>query len=141
MSYYLAMIGTQDNPIYELEFGSFRQGNDGTSKFNPEMKELNPFILHAALDIIEDVQWETNTLYLKAIDNFYGHLISAYVTPGNVKFLLLHETKNEEAIRHFFTDINDLYVKVLLSPFYNANDPIISPSFDVKVKTLAKKYL
>lgn len=32
MSYYLAMIGTTDNPIYESEFGTYRQGGDGTSK-------------------------------------------------------------------------------------------------------------
>lgn len=32
MSYYLALIGTSDNPIYEAEFGTYRQGGDGSSK-------------------------------------------------------------------------------------------------------------
>lgn len=105
------------------------------------MKELNPFVVHAALDVVDDVQWKTNALYLKAIDDFYGYAISAFVTPGNIRFLLLHETRNEEGIRQFFNDVNDLYVKTLLNPFYNVNDPITSPVFDVKVKALAKKYL
>jgi hypothetical protein len=105
------------------------------------MKELNPFIVHSAIDIVEDVQWKSNALYLKAVDDFYGYHISAFVTPGNIKFLLLHETKNEESIRQFFNDVNDLYVKTLLNPFYKVNDSITSPVFDLKVKQLAKKYL
>ncbi|CCH43608.1 Trafficking protein particle complex subunit 2 [Wickerhamomyces ciferrii] len=105
------------------------------------MKELNPFILHSSLDIVEDIQWKTSQLYLKTIDNFYGYYISGFLTSGNIKFLLIHETKNEESIRQFFNDLNDLYVKVLLNPFYKVNDAITSPVFDLKVKGFAKKYL
>ncbi|CAN6616806.1 trafficking protein particle complex subunit 20 [Trichomonascus vanleenenianus] len=141
MSYYLAIIGTKDCPIYELEFGTNRQGGDGVARFSPEMKELNPFILHAALDVVEYVQWTTNSLYLKAVDNFYSYMISAFVTAGNIKFLLLHETRNEDGIRQFFSDVYDLYVKTLLSPFYFTNQPIQSPIFDQKVRQLAKRYL
>lgn len=141
MSYYLAIIGPKDTPIYTLEFGTYRQGNDGLSKFPPEMKELSPFVLHSTLDIVEDVQWSTPALYLKAVDNFYAYMISAFVTAGNIKFLLLHESRNEEPIRQFFTDVYDLYVKALLSPFYFVNQTINSPIFDQKVRALAKKYL
>lgn len=141
MSYYLAIIGTSDSPIYELEFGTQRQGGDGFSRFSQEMRELNPFILHSALDVVEDVQWTTSAMYLKAIDNFYSYMISAYVTSGNMKILLLHEQKNEDAIRQFFTEVHDLYVKTLLSPFYFINQPISSPAFDQKVRSLARKYL
>lgn len=105
------------------------------------MKEINPFVLHSALDIVEDVQWSTPSLYLKAVDTFYEYLISAFVTAGNVKMLLLHETRNEEPIRQFFSDVYDLYVKTLLSPFYFVNQPITSTVFDQKVRALAKKYL
>jgi len=91
---------------------------------------------------VEDVQWKTNSLYLKVVDNFYGYLISGFITPGNIKFLLLHEqSKNEESIKQFFNDLNDLYVKTLLNPFYKVNDPISSSLFDLKVKGFAKKYL
>jgi hypothetical protein len=30
MSFYFAAIGTKDNPIYETEFGTSKQGGDGT---------------------------------------------------------------------------------------------------------------
>jgi hypothetical protein len=32
MSYYLALIGTTDSPIYEAELGTYRQGGDGVPK-------------------------------------------------------------------------------------------------------------
>lgn len=32
MSYYFTIIGTKDAPIYELEFGTHRQGGDGVAK-------------------------------------------------------------------------------------------------------------
>jgi trafficking protein particle complex subunit 2 len=83
MSYYLAITGTKDCPIYELEFGTHRQGGDGVSKFPAQIKELNPFILHSALDIVEDLEWTTNNLYLKVVDNFYNYLVSAFVTGGS----------------------------------------------------------
>lgn len=38
--------------------------------------------------------------------------ISAFVTAGNVKFMLLHGGKNEESIRMFFHEVYELYVKV-----------------------------
>lgn len=141
MSYYLALIGTQDNPIYEADFGTYKQGGDGSLKFTPEMRELNPFIVHSSLDIVEDLQWLKNLMYLKVVDNFYGYYVSAYVSPSNVRFLLLHELRNEESIKQFFFELNDLYVKTLLNPFYSVNQVIRSTAFDAKVKALVKKYL
>lgn len=32
MSYYFAIIGTKDAPIYNIEFGTYRQGGDGSAK-------------------------------------------------------------------------------------------------------------
>lgn len=32
MSFYLAIIGTKDNPIYEVEFGSSKSGGDGIAR-------------------------------------------------------------------------------------------------------------
>lgn len=141
MSYYLAVIGREDAPLYELEFGSSRAGINGKATFSEAMRELNPFILHAALDVVDDAQWRTPQLYLKCVDSFYANMISAFVTPGNIRFLLLHEAKNDEAIRLFFLDVWDLYVKTLLSPFYRVNEPITSPGFDAKVRMLCRKYL
>jgi hypothetical protein len=59
----------------------------------------------------------------------------------DIKFLLLHESKSEDAIRNFFTDVYDLYTKTLMNPFYSVNQTITSPIFDQRVRTVAKKYL
>lgn len=57
MSYYFAIVGTQDNPLFEYEFGTSKQGGDGQSRFNEQVRHLNQFILHSSLDIAEEVQW------------------------------------------------------------------------------------
>ena len=38
--------------------------------------------------------------------------VSAFLTAGNVKLMLLHGGKSEESIRNFFQDVYELYVKV-----------------------------
>lgn len=57
MSYYFCIIGTKDNPVFELEFGTSKQGGDGVARFPAEARKMNPFIVHASLDIVEEVQW------------------------------------------------------------------------------------
>lgn len=86
--------------------------------------------------------WSTQVLNLGKIDQFYGINISAYLTQGSIKFVLCYDSnKDENSIRQFFQDVNELYVKILMNPFYNVNDAILVPEFDYKVKLLAKKYL
>ncbi|KAI0462992.1 hypothetical protein LJB42_003797 [Komagataella kurtzmanii] len=104
------------------------------------IRDFCPFIVHSALDIIEDLQWKTNQLYFKNIDNYDNYSISGYVTPGNIKFMILYQNlRSDEAIRQFFGELNDLYVKTLLSPFYTINEAIRSKAFDQKVRMLSRK--
>lgn len=158
-SFYFTIIGTRDNPLYELEFSSFKNGSSGTipgePRFSPKVKELLPFISNASLDIVEDVQWQTNAFNLGKVDSFYGVLVNAFITQGNIKLILCSDTStnsdhmissvstklDETAMRHFFTETYDLYVKNLLNPFYSVNDPIVAPDFDLRVKAVARKYL
>lgn len=161
-SYYFTIIGTRDNPLYELEFSSFKAPASlipGESHFTAKVKELLPFIANSSLDLVEDSQWLTPNFNLGRIDSFGGIWVNAFVTQGNVKFILCYDNPNsnnsldngissggstkydESSIKHFFNDAYDLYVKALLNPFYGANDPLVSPDFDYKIKIVAKKYL
>ncbi|KAI9681939.1 MAG: TRAPP subunit [Bathelium mastoideum] len=90
MSYYFAIVGTKDNPLFEHEFGTSKQGGDGIARFRDEARHMNQFIVHSSLDIVEEVQWGSGQMYLKHIDRFYNNYISCFLTGGNVKFLLLH---------------------------------------------------
>lgn len=79
--------------------------------------------------------------YLKVVDKFNDQLISAYVTPGRARFMLLHDVRNEDGIRSFMHDVHELYVKVLLNPFHRPTQRIVSETFDARVRALGKKYL
>lgn len=64
MSYYFTIIGTRDNPLFELDFGTSKLGGDGIARFRDEAKYMNQFIIHAALDMVEEMQWGSKELYV-----------------------------------------------------------------------------
>lgn len=41
----------------------------------------------------------------------------------------------------FFLEAHELYVKQLLNPFANGDEPIVSPHFNAHMRNTAKKYL
>ncbi|KAG9251523.1 Sedlin [Emericellopsis atlantica] len=163
MSYYFAIVGTQDAPLFEYEFGTSKQGHDGLSRFSDQVRHLNQFILHSSLDIAEEVQWAHGSMYLKCIDKFFDNYISCFVTGANVKFLLLHHPLNntggsgsrsstaiganptspatEEAIKLFFQEVYENWVKAVMSPFYQNNMEVKSPVFRQRVAAAGRKYL
>jgi len=98
-------------------------------------------IAHASLDTIEEVVRLNNAMYLKNVDRFNEWTVSAFVTPGNNKFLLLHDGRNEDGIKSFFLDVWELFIKTAMNPFHSAHMPIKSATFDSKVRASAKKYL
>ncbi|KAI7868746.1 trafficking protein particle complex protein 2 [Spinellus fusiger] len=133
--YYFAIVGATDNPIYEADIMPSRNIS------RDDHKHLNQFITHAALDVVEEIQWTTQAMYLKSIDKFNEYFVSSFVTAGNVKFMLLHDQKSEDSIKNFFHEVYELYIKVLLNPFYEKNHPITSQSFDMKVKAVTRRFL
>ncbi|KAL1875913.1 hypothetical protein VTK73DRAFT_9768 [Phialemonium thermophilum] len=192
MSYYFVIVGTQDNPLFEYEFGTSKQGGDGFAHFAEQTKHLNQFILHASLDIVEEVQWTNSQMYLKVVDKFFNSYVSCFMTGGNVKFLLLHQPpssigglgaagtvasattagaggaagsgiaglasatatrsstsiganptspQTEEAVKNFFLEVYENYVKAIMSPFYKVNMEIRSPVFRSRVAAAGRKYL
>jgi trafficking protein particle complex subunit 2 len=85
------------------------------------------------------------------------------MTGGNVKFMLLHQPtaqasgsssrsstsiaanptspQTEEAIKNFFTEIYENWVKTIMSPFYKVNMEVSSPVFRQRVAAAGRKYL
>jgi len=98
-------------------------------------------IANASLDVIEEVVRRDNGMYLKSVDKFNEWTVSAFITPGNMKFVLLHEAKNDEGIRAFFMEVWELYVKTMLNPFHTAHNTIVSAVFDGRVRASARKHL
>jgi hypothetical protein len=165
MSYYFAIVGTRDNPLFEYEFGTSKQGGDGQSRFGDQVRHLNQLIVHSSLDIVEEVQWANGQLYLKCIDKFFNNWVSCLVTGANAKFLLLHQPSaptggtassrsasaaiganptsaaTEEAIRMFFMEVYENWVKAVMNPFYSANMEVRSPVFRQRVAAAGRKYL
>lgn len=62
MSFYFAIIGHKDNPLFEHEFGTSKSSGDGISRFTQEQRRMNQFIVHASLDVVEEVQWGTGNM-------------------------------------------------------------------------------
>ncbi|KAF2104659.1 trafficking protein-like protein particle complex subunit 2 [Rhizodiscina lignyota] len=176
MSYYFAIVGTQDNPLFEHEFGTSKQGGDGVARFREEARHMNQFIVHSSLDIVDEVQWNGGQMYLKHIDRFHNNYIFCFITAGSVKFLLLHNpdthtppnassrssaatartsaygqsastTYNptapavEEAIKNFFVEVYDVWVKTIMNPFFKLDMKVTSPVFRGRVAAAARKHL
>lgn len=146
MSYQLAIIGTKDNPIYEYTFGTFKQENRGQHHFNKDQLEILPFVINSSIDLIEDQQWNSNLNYLKNYDSSQGFKLNCYLTLGNIKIILLYDLKdtnlkNDENLKQFLVEVNELYLKHSLSPFYQVNDTIKSQAFHSRIALSLKKYL
>lgn len=79
-------------------------------------------------------------MYFPNIDRFNEWAVSAFVTPSFLRFIVLHDAKNDDGIKNFCQEIYENYIKYLLNPFYTANEPIKSEAFDKKVIISAKRY-
>ncbi|OVA00457.1 Sedlin [Macleaya cordata] len=152
------IVSRNDIPIYEAEVGSALK--------KEEAAHQHQFILHAALDIVQDLAWTTSAMFLKTVDKFNDLVVSVYVTAvkkiyGHIhccfivfillfsltnhiihtRLMLLHDSRNEDGIKSFFQEVHELYIKILLNPLYLPGSRITSSHFDTKVRALARKYL
>ncbi|XP_021314119.1 trafficking protein particle complex subunit 2 isoform X1 [Sorghum bicolor] len=127
------IVSKNDIPIYEAEVGSALKKED--------LAHQHQFILHAALDVAQDLAWSTNAMFLRSVDRFSDFVVSVYVTAGHTRFMLLHDSRSDDGIKSFFQEVHELYMKIFLNPLYLPGSRITSSYFDTKVRTLARKYL
>ncbi|CAN1344081.1 Trafficking protein particle complex subunit 2 [Linum perenne] len=103
------IVSRNDIPIYEAEVGSATKREDAA--------QLNQFVLHAALDIVQDSAWSTSAMFLKHLDRFNDLVVSVYVTAGHTRLMLLHDSRNDDGIKSFFQEVHELYIKVTCCSF------------------------
>ncbi|PNY02637.1 trafficking protein particle complex subunit 2-like protein, partial [Trifolium pratense] len=72
------IVSRNDIPIYEAEVGVAAKREDAA--------QLHQFILHAALDVVQDLAWTTSAMYLKSVDRFNELVVSVYVTAGHILY-------------------------------------------------------
>mmetsp|Transcript_1918 Transcript_1918/g.4249 ORF Transcript_1918/g.4249 Transcript_1918/m.4249 type:complete len:148 (+) Transcript_1918:804-1247(+) len=125
------IVGRNDVPIYAENLGTSRLPNAGS---------FCELAIHAALDIVDERSLLTTHMYFPKIDTFeeVGQ-VSAYVTASNMRLMLVHESRSEDAIKNFFYEIHEALIKVMLNPFFDLGQTC--KSFDAKVKQIAKRYL
>jgi hypothetical protein len=70
------IVGKNDKPIFEIEMGEPRKtGNE----------HLNQFVIHSALDIVDETQWANPGLHLKVVDQYKNLQVC-----DNFQFIALH---------------------------------------------------
>ncbi|XP_022970900.1 trafficking protein particle complex subunit 2 isoform X1 [Cucurbita maxima] len=117
------IVSRNNIPIYEAEVGSAAKREDSA--------QLHQFILHASLDIVQDLAWTTSAMFLKAVDRFNDLVVSVYVTAGHTRLMLLHDSRNDDGIKSFFQEVHELYIKY---------DPEYHPSPALRTFPLEKIY-
>jgi hypothetical protein len=125
MKQYFCIIAKGDVPIFQTPLSgtaaaaSAATGAQAGGGGGGGREDLVQFILHASLDSVEQRVWQSAGMMFKSVDKFNDVHISAFVTAGHTKFLLLHDPhKDEMLIKAFFYEVYELYIKIMLNPFY-----------------------
>eukprot|EP00949_MAST-11_sp_MAST-11-sp1_P005286 g5286.t1 len=134
MSRSVFVMCQKGGPIFELAPNPETAAtSDGPSSYH--------FVLHAALDLVEENAWSNSQTFLKTIDRYKDLSISAFVSSGGCVLLLMHDNKSDDNVRNFFKEVHELYVKVLLNPFYEWGTAIKSKDFEARVRVLMKTFV
>ena len=72
------IVSKDDYPVFELNLPNLVKKKDYV--------QLHDFILHASLDVVDIIQWNTNNMYLKQIDKFNELSVTCLLTPSSIAF-------------------------------------------------------
>ena len=64
------IVGDEDHPIFEADLAA--RGGDAATRDDQSSRSqyLHQFVLHAALDAVEEQQWQTSAMHLGVVDKF-----------------------------------------------------------------------
>jgi hypothetical protein len=123
--------------------GMFAVVGDGNLLFSTEIPTLIEgaaeksylfqLILYASLD---NLNLSDPAPFRENIDTYESYYISAYVTPGQTAFLLLHPKRKE--LKKFFQQVHLYYAQLLMNPFYDVRTPIEDEKFKLSVQAAAQ---
>jgi hypothetical protein len=132
------VVGEGDHPLYEADLAP--RAPDAAGRDPPPPPHAHHFVLHAALDAVEDAEWSSTAMYLGVVDRFNALSVSALAAAGHARLLLLHDGRADDAARGFLRDAHELYLRQALNPFFDPRGKLASPAFDAKVRALARAY-
>ncbi|XP_065886430.1 trafficking protein particle complex subunit 2-like [Dysidea avara] len=137
---YFVIVGHNDHPVFEIDLS---KSSESQAAKQEDKRHLNQFIVHAALDLVDEMKWQSSNLYLKTVDRFNELTINAFVTASQMRFMLLHDNlrATDDAIKLFFMEVYELFIKAELNPFYVPNTTIKSQNFRYRATAVAKKHL
>ena len=136
MSNPLHFVIVADRPIYSASLSQL----PGTSP-PASTSALRTLLLHSSLDLVDRTKWTTSSMNLKIVDTSPNGVVSAFVTAGDARFLLLHGGATDESVKNFFNDVYEEFTRYILNPLVESDQVVTSKSFDTRVRAIARRYL
>ncbi|KAF3625240.1 putative trafficking protein particle complex subunit 2 [Capsicum annuum] len=124
------IVSRNDIPIYEAEVGTAPKKEDAAHQ--------HQFILHAALDIVQDLAWTTSAMFLKSIDRFNDLVVSVYVTAGHILHIIMNLLSSfvfpvDSSCRRLVLIAHGLICEVIsCSRFSRKREPIFLNLYDLE---------
>lgn len=77
---YFVIVGKKDTPLYELDLST--KQSLLTKENDAEIQTLKQFVLHASLDVVDELQWTQQSLFFHKIDKYNDYSVSCFITAG-----------------------------------------------------------